>query len=172
MTWVRALALAGAVLGGCATAPRPADPGLIGGRLAVQVAAQGDQPARSLNSAFELRGNDERGALDLLSPLGSVLAQAGWQPGSAWLVTSQGRREFANLDALSREVLGEIVPVAALFDWLRGRPWPGAPSAPTGSGFAQLGWEVDLARFADAQVAARRDAPPAVTVRAALERAP
>jgi len=72
-------------------------------------------------------------------------------------------------------VLGESLPLAALFDWLRGRPWPGATSrplpAPGGVGFEQLGWVVDLARFDQAAVAASRARAPAVTVRAKLDAA-
>jgi hypothetical protein len=78
-----------------------------------------------------------------------MLAQARWQPGSVVLVTPQGSRRFADLDALTREVLGESVPIEAWFDWLHGRPWPGAASTPqtAGTGFRQLGWTVDLSRF-------------------------
>ena len=100
-----------------------------------------------------------------------MLAQARWAPGSVVLATPQGEKQFADLDALTREALGESLPVAALFDWLRGRPWPGAASsAASGPGFEQLGWVVSLARFDDAWVEARRESPPAVTVRAKLDR--
>ena len=167
-TFALACALA---LGGCATveAPPPAAESLAG-RLSVQVAADAAQPARSLAANFEWRGDARRGALALATPLGSILAQAGWADGRAWLVTSQGRRDFGDVDALSRELLGEAVPVAAMFDWLRGRPWPSAPSAGREAGFDQLGWQVDLSRYADLQVVARRPSPPAVTVRAVLDR--
>ena len=112
------------------------------------------------------------GRLDLTTPLGNVLAQARWAPGTVVLKTPQGDDRFADLDALTREVLGESLPVAALFDWLRGRPWPGAPSSPTRrpTGFEQLGWVVDLARFDEGWVAARACTPPVVTVRARLDR--
>jgi outer membrane lipoprotein LolB len=164
--------LAGAfVLAGCASAPPPmlsAD--ALAGRLSVLVAGDAAQPARSLAANFELRGDARRGALDLATPLGSILAQAGWADGQAWLLTPQGRRDFGDVDALSRELLGEAVPVAAMFDWLRGRPWPSAPSTGREAGFEQLGWQVDLSRFADAQVVAHRAAAPAVTVRAVLDR--
>jgi outer membrane lipoprotein LolB len=73
-------------------------------------------------------------------------------------------------------MLGETLPVAAWFDWLAGRPWPAAASmASTTSGapgFRQLGWQVDLAGFGDGLVVARRDAAPAVTVRAKLDAQP
>ncbi|MDP9043518.1 MAG: outer membrane lipoprotein LolB, partial [Pseudomonadota bacterium] len=75
---------------------------------------------------------------------------------------------------LTREVLGESVPVAALFDWLRGRPWRESPSVPTvppaEPGFTQLGWSVGLARLADGVIVAQRAGPPAVTVRVRVDR--
>ena len=124
-------------------------------------------------AAFELQGSAESGTLNLSTPLGSVLAQARWSPGNVVLATPQGENRFADLDALTREVLGEPLPVAALFDWLRGRPWPGAASrttaAPAEPGFEQLGWVVSLARFSEAWVVARRDRAPVVTVRAKLD---
>lgn len=103
-----------------------------------------------------------------------MLAQARWAPGKVALVTSHGETAFKSLDDLTREVLGESLPVAALFDWLRGRPWAGAPSTPTTApaeqGFQQLGWVVSLARFDEGLIAAKRDQAPAVIVRAKLDR--
>jgi outer membrane lipoprotein LolB len=100
-----------------------------------------------------------------------MLAEARWRPGSVALVTPQGSRRFPSLDALTREVLGESVPVEAWFDWLQGRPWPGAASVPhaTGRGFEQLGWQVDLSRFAAGGVGASRRAPLPVVVRIQLD---
>ena len=107
-------------------------------------------------------------------PLGTLLAQARWAPRQVVLATPQGESRFADLDALTREVLGEAVPVAALFDWLRGRPWPGAASTAlvpaSEPGFQQLGWAVNLARFDRAAVTAQREQAPTVTVRAQLDR--
>ena len=57
----------------------------------------------------------------------------------------------------------------SFLDWLRGRPWPGAPSEPTGAGFEQLGWRVDLQRAAEGTIVAARVAPPAVVVRAHMD---
>ena len=146
----------------------------LSGRLAVRVEATPEAAARSENAAFELQGNAQAGRLNLSTPLGSVVAQARWAPGSVVLATPQGERNFSDLDALTREILGESLPVGALFDWLRGRPWPGAPSvataAPTEPGFEQLGWVVSLARFNEGWVTARRDLSPVVTVRAKLDR--
>ena len=144
----------------------------LSGRMAVRVeAADG---ARAVSAAFELRGNAEAGSLNLATPLGTVLAQARWSQGLVALATPQGERRFADLDALTREVLGEALPLAALFDWLRGRPWPGAASSatvpPAEAGFEQLGWVVNLARFDESWVSARRERPlPPVTVRARMD---
>ena len=141
------------------------------GRLSVQVAEGDTTPARSFSAAFDLRGGPTAGTLGLSTPLGSMLAEARWRQGTVVLVTPQGSRRFASLDALTREVLGESVPIAAWFDWLRGRPWPGAASVPhtTGRGFEQLGWQVDLSRFAAGGVGASRRAPLPVVVRIQLE---
>ena len=166
-----------ALLGACASVPPSAvwhgDP--LSGRLSVHVEGVDGAAARSMSSAFELLGDANSGQLNLASPLGTVLARASWSPGQVTLATPQGETRFADLDALTREVLGESLPVAALFDWLRGRPWPGAASRattpPDEAGFHQLGWVVGLGRLDEALVAAKREQPaPAVTVRAKLDR--
>ena len=149
------------LLAACATVAPPGEAPsgeTLSGRLAVNVAATPESSGRSLSAAFELQGDARVGRLNLSTPLGSVLAQARWAPGQVVLATQQG---------------GERQALAALFDWLRGRPWPGAASrplaAPGGAGFEQLGWVVDLARFDQASVAATRARSPAVTVRAKLD---
>jgi outer membrane lipoprotein LolB len=164
-----------AVLGGCATVTPPATPvDSLAGRMTVRVDPTPASEARNVSASFDLQGNPQQGRLDLSTPLGTVLAQARWSPDKVALLTSQGETRFANLDELTREVLGESLPVAALFDWLRGRPWPGAPSTPTvppaQRGFQQLGWQVSLARFDEGWISARRAQAPVVTVRAKLDR--
>lgn len=179
MTLLRLVAwpLLAALLTGCAAAPKrnaAANGDSLSGRLSVRVESIDGAAARSMSAAFELQGSAENGRLDLASPLGTVLAQARWAPGRVVLTTPQGESRFTDLDALTREVLGESVPVAALFDWLRGRPWPGASSKAllpsTEPGFQQLGWAISLARFDEAWVDAKREQVPAVTVRARLDR--
>jgi outer membrane lipoprotein LolB len=168
----------GLAAAGCATvAPlQPASVGeSISGRMALRIDANGTEPAHAFSAAFDLRGNASAGVLGLSTPLGSQLAQARWAPGEVVLTTLQGTRRFADLDALTRDALGESVPIEAWFDWLRGRPWADAPSTPrppaAGDGFEQLGWSVDLARFADGAVSATRTLPlPVVTVRIQLDR--
>lgn len=171
-----AAVLAALLLAACASVapPNVAPSGdTLSGRLAVNVAATPETAARSVSAVFELQGDARVGRLNLSTPLGSMLAQARWAPGQVVLATPQGERHFDDLDGLTREVLGESLPLAALFDWLRGRPWPGAGSrplaAPAGTGFEQLGWVVDLARFDQATVAASRPRAPVVTVRAKLD---
>ena len=168
--------VAALLLAACAAVPPASPPSAdtLSGRLAVKVDGIDGAAPRSLSAAFELSGDSQAGRLNLSTPLGSMLAQARWVPGSVVLATPKGETRFADLDALTYEVLGESVPVAALFDWLRGRPWPGARStatpAPGEPGFEQLGWIVSLAHFDDASIDARRLRPPAVTVRAKLDR--
>ena len=156
------------LFGGCASVSRP--PPELAGRLSVRVEAHDAQPARSVNTQFELRGDASAGELQLSTPFGSTAAQARWRPGQAELVTSDGTRRFADLDALAQELLGEALPLAALIDWLRGRAWNGAPSVPFDGGFEQLGWRIDLSRFAEGWVIAARERAPALSVRARLEK--
>ena len=158
------------LLGGCAGLAPPAPAPELAGRLAVNVDASSLAPARSFSADFELRGDAERGLLRLTGPLGATLAEVRWQPGVAELSDGQGTRRFDTLDAMAQALFGEPLPLAALLDWLRGRPWAGAPATVRDDGFEQLGWRVGLARFADGSLQATRDRAPAVTVRARLER--
>lgn len=162
-----------ALLSACASLPTGTPPPTgdrLAGRLALKVDAAGSEEARSVVAAFELQGAPEAGRLDLSTPLGTVMARARWAPGRVVLITPQGETPYPSLDALTREVLGESLPVAALFDWLHGRPWAGAAHVVEPPGFRQLGWAVDLARFADDTIVAVRAQAPAVTVRVKLDR--
>ncbi len=168
--WAATVAAA-TLLASCASVGLPSgEPGqTVSGRLSVRVA---DQPERGISAGFELQGSARQGQLLLSGPLGTTLARAVWSPGQAVLASAGSETRFADLDSLSAAALGEAVPMAALFDWLRGRPWAGATSQARGDGvpgFEQLGWQIDLARWSDGWVEARRAAPPAVTVRARLE---
>jgi outer membrane lipoprotein LolB len=75
---------------------------------------------------------------------------------------------------MADELIGEPVPLQALPDWLRGRPWNGAPytdlPAPA-DGFIQGGWRIDRSDIAQGRISAMRpQPPPAITVRARLDR--
>jgi outer membrane lipoprotein LolB len=169
--WLAAV-LPAVLLAACAQVPRNLAPDVVAGRLAVQVDAFNEAPARSFSAAFELQGNAERGTLQLTSPLGTVLARAQWAPGQALLQTSQGDRRDNSLDALSVRMRGEPMPLAALIEWLHGRPWTGAPVSRLADGFEQLGWRVDLSRFGDGVLVAQRPQQPAIGVRARLDQNP
>ena len=172
--WRGAVALVVAIVAaGCTTVPPSPAAGaaeILSGRLALRVGPVADEAPRSVSAAFDLRGDSRAGTLGLSTPLGSMLAQARWSPAEVVLTTPRETRRFASLDALTREALGESVPIEAWFDWLRGRPWPGAASAPSEPGFRQLGWRVDLAQFGAGTIAATRETPaPIVTVRVRLD---
>ncbi len=164
------LLAAAALLAACATPrPGPGEAPWTSGRLSVRIAADGDRAAQSMSAAFELRGSGDSGELRLNSPLGTRVASARWAPGSAVLANSEGEQHFADLDELSRRALGENLPLAALPDWLAGKPWAGAAHAVSEAGFDQLGWQVLLSRRAEGWIEARRAAPPAVVVRVKLD---
>jgi outer membrane lipoprotein LolB len=153
---------------GCASLlPPPAE---LSGRLALRVDASPGQPSRSFAADFDLRGDAERGKLRLTGALGATLAEVRWQPGRAELSDAQGTRTFDTLDAMAQALFGEPLPLGALTDWLRGRPWSGAASTPAGRGFEQLGWRVGLESFAEGIVSATRERAPAVNLRARVER--
>ena len=122
-----AAAAAGVLAAGCAAVP-PAPAVVISGRLAVVVAAHAGEPARQLAGSFELRGDAQRGQLDLVSPLGVTIARARWAPDRVELDAAEGPIAYASLDELTDRTFGEPMPVAALFDWLRGRPRGGSPA--------------------------------------------
>ena len=189
----RGVALAFTLVAAACTTVPPAPPSeasdVLSGRLALRVEPLANEAQRSVSAAFDLRGDSRAGTLGLSTPLGSMLAQARWSPSEVVLTTPRETRRFASLDELTREALGESVPIEAWFDWLRGRPWPGAASAldvtptaianvstsppqpqPQPPSFRQLGWRVDLSQFDAGTIAATREAPPpTVNVRIRLD---
>lgn len=176
MTGVRARllsVLAAGLLAACATPPSGTPDGgapTITGRLAIRIDGQAE---RSVNAGFDLSGSPRAGQLLLSGPLGAGGARARWAPGQATLSTGGVDTVYPDLDSLIQATLGESVPMAALFDWLQGRPWPEAPSQPRSdgqAGFTQLGWDIDLSRWADGWLEARRPQAPAVTVKARVEK--
>ena len=162
-------AILSGLLASCAHRSEP-QPDTLAGRIAVRIEGQAE---RSLNAGFELSGSARQGSLVLSGPLGATAAQAHWTAREAWLITERGRVDYPDLDTLTAAALGESIPVAALFAWLRGQPWAEAPNAARDdgvAGFDQLGWRIDLSRWSERWIEATRTAAPAVTVRARLER--
>jgi outer membrane lipoprotein LolB len=145
------------LLAGCATprTPTPAGVQSWNGRLALTVEGRANQ---SFSSAFELKGAPEAGELRLANPLGGTIALLAWAPGKATLQSNGKTREFPSLEALAEEATGAPLPVAALFDWLAGKPTPIA------------GWQADVSQVADGRLHARRtEPPPAADLRVVFE---
>ncbi len=145
--WLAALSLP--LLAGCASVPASAPAVAAGGpwsgRLALQVK---DQPSQSFSALFELKGTAQAGELTLSTPIGSTLAVVAWASGSATLRSNGQVRQAESVDALVAHATGTTIPVAALFDWLRGIDTP-VP-----------GWQADLSQLAQGRIAAVRVAPP------------
>lgn len=117
-------------------------------------------PVQAFSSDFALEGNGDAGSLSLHTPLGSTLALMQWAPGVARLTTTGEPQSFDSLQALVLHATGAELPVAALFDWLRGTPTP-APD-----------WEVDLNQLSEGRLTAQRKAAtlPAVDLKIILQR--
>lgn len=131
------------MLGGCAATVQP---GLRvwSGRLAVTVH---DSPAQHLAASFELAGNADAGSLTLLSPLGTAIARVRWSPqGALWQRGSEWESR-PSLAELTRELTGTELPVADLFEWLKGHAT------------TTEGWQVDLSRHGDGRIQAQRQSP-------------
>ena len=161
------------VLGGCAsTAPTLDETAWTTGRLSVRIEADADRAVRSVSAGFELRGDSHGGELRLNSPLGTRVASARWAPGLAVLDDGRGEQAYDSLASLAQQALGEALPLEALPDWLAGRPWAGALHTAAAEGFTQLGWQVDLSRFAEGWIEMHRSSPPAVRVRVKLDDMP
>lgn len=180
--------LALALLAACAQIPQRSAEGLpsaampsppaaaasFSGKLSVQVPPQpGQRVAQGGSGSFELTGDAGEGQLMLSTPTGSLLARVVWTPTSVSLEQPREQRSFDSLDALTLDLLGESVPVAALFDWLAGRPWRGAGAttlpAP-GAGFEQLGWRVETDRLAEGVLVASQLGGRHATLRVRLVR--
>ena len=149
------------LIAGCATATRPSGAFDANnhwqGRIAIKVLSS---PPQAFSSDFELDGQGDAGTLALLSPLGNTVAQMQWAPGLAQLRHAGEVRNFESLSALAQQATGTELPVAALFDWLRGTATP-AP-----------GWDADLSQLPEGRLQARRsaDSAPAVELKILLER--
>ena len=148
------------LLVGCASAPKTTGPvdavnGPWTGRLALQVE---DQPGQSFSAGFELKGNAQTGELTLYSPLGGTVGVLTWQPGSATLRANGQIRQFDSVDQLVTHVTGSAIPVAALFDWIRGID------------AAVAGWRADLSQAQQGRISAKRlEPPPKADLRVVLE---
>jgi outer membrane lipoprotein LolB len=163
--------LAAGWLAACTTVPQPrsADEADIAGRLALRIDSA---ESRGFSAGFRLQGRPESGQLQLEGPLGATMARIAWNQGRYTLEDSRGEQHFESLEALARQGLGEPVPLEALFDWLRAKPWPGATwqaRADGQPGFEQLGWWLATAQADEGTIVAERPAPPRMMLRIRLD---
>jgi outer membrane lipoprotein LolB len=157
--WVMVLAMTFTLLAAGCAAPRmiPLDTNAYwSGRMAIQVLKN---PPESLSAGFELQGSVQAGEMVLLSPIGTTLARLEWTPQGARLAQGQQQVESTSLQRLGARLTGTELPIAALFEWLAGRP----AEAP--------GWQVDLSAHAQGRISAeRREPSPGAVLRIALDR--
>jgi len=165
------LIVSAALLQACVSRPPPLAGHVYSGRLAVRTDASAEQDAHAVSGQFELSGNASSGQLVLTSPLGTTVARARWsrpegtlgEPSLIELEADGATRRYATLGEMMQRAIGDQLPLAAMFDWLAARPWPAAAAqrAADGQSFEQLGWQVDLSRFAaTGLISATRSAPP------------
>lgn len=130
------------------------------GQLSVKLMAWQDLPAKGVSLGFFFTGHTDEGLLDLMTPLGSLMAQVGWKAEQAWLINQDGRQTFDNLDELSRQTLGEALPLRTLAYWMQGLPDPQQASlAGSEPGlFEQAGWLIDTRELAAQRIQAQRPA--------------
>jgi len=134
------------------------------GRIAVRTQAADSNAAFPTQSAgqswaasFDLQGSPGQGQLQLLSPLGTVVAQAQWRTeGAIWQADAQTHTAPTLQDLLVSQ-LKLPLPVDALFAWLDGQA-------------AQAeGWVVDLSQHPNGRIQAQYSGPPTVDIRIILE---
>lgn len=130
------------------------------GQLSIKLQAFQDQEAKGISLGFFFTGTQQLGQLDLMTPLGSQMAQVRWTQTDAWLQTEQGQRHFDTLDQLSQETLGEPIPLSALMYWIKGEAAPhlAAPTETQSQSFEQAGWIITTTDVAQGSVSARRPA--------------
>ena len=114
------------------------------GRISLQI--QSDPP-QAFFAGFELKGLAERGELLLTSPIGNVLGVMRWAPGEAVLQSGNELKRFASVDALLEQTTGAAIPIAALFDWLKGE------------NTRLNGWSADLSGLGVGRIVATRTEP-------------
>lgn len=161
-------------LAGCSTLSAMSsanDPATFNGRIAIYIPASTERLAQNENGTFELGGTSEKGYLLLMSPLGTIMADARWDSDSATLRTRDGERSYRDMDDMTKKALGEPVPLDALLSWLKGRAWYQASSTQTAKGFTQLDWDVDTTQLASqGRLTAKHTKAPIVSLAILLDR--
>lgn len=114
------------------------------GRLILKVHSE---PVQALSADFDLQGDAQVGRLSLFTPLGTTAARLEWDAHGAQLQTTGEPQLFESIEALTRHSTGTVLPIASLFDWLKGVE----PFTP--------GWQVDLRDLANGRFSAQRLPP-------------
>jgi outer membrane lipoprotein LolB len=114
------------------------------GRLTLKVQSE---PVQAFAADFHLQGDAQAGRLSFFTPLGTTAARLDWNAQGAQLQTTGEPQRFESIDALTLHTTGTILPIASLFEWLKGMN----PTTP--------GWQADLRDLADGRLSAWRLAP-------------
>lgn len=187
-SWYWPAALSALLLSACASRPAPqlpttetapatsaaAEQLTLQGQLGIKLQAFQGQEAKGINLGFFFSGNAQSGQLDLMTPMGSQVAQVRWTRSTAWLQTDKGEQLFDSLWDLSEQVLGEPLPLSALMHWAQGHPAPDLPPPTdvTPTFFEQSGWRIDTQDVSIGRINAQRAATPAqrgITMRVRLD---
>lgn len=146
------------LLAACATPARIGGQGAAferQGRFAVNLQPLGAAPYAA-QGGFSWRDDGQVLRLDLVSPMGSILAQIRVEPGRSTLERSDGSRDTAATpDALLALVWGRAMPVSGLRYWIRGLSAPGLvvdarhDDQDRLASLRQDGWEVRLSDYDD-----------------------
>lgn len=147
------------VLAGCAAVPnlpapasRPAAEGAwtLQGRIGVQ---HGDE---SMSGQLHWQHRADRDELLMISPLGQGVARIVRDTGGVTLeVPNQPPRYAPDVESLTRETLGYVLPVSGLAWWVQARPDPSSPFEvrhDEGGRVAQLrqdGWVIDYLQYTE-----------------------
>jgi outer membrane lipoprotein LolB len=119
------------------------------GRLAVNAAGKGHY------GGFVWQHENQTDVLDIVSPLGSVVARLTRSPSSVVLENGHGRQEAADADTLTTRLLGYPLPLDPLAWWLSGLPAPDASWVARPEGGEQLGWQISFADWRDTPLGVR-----------------
>jgi outer membrane lipoprotein LolB len=147
------------ILGGCATTA-PVQPVAVDVRLPANWALQGrigiQADEQSLSGTFYWQHRGQSDELLLTSPLGQGVARIVVNPDGALLVLpNQPERRAADVETLTREVLGYALPVAGLVWWVQAQPAPERMAETRHDAAGRLvhlkqdGWVIDYQYAAD-----------------------
>ena len=147
-------------LSACAVAPKPAvttaaEQFQRSGRFALSV-DNADGKKDAVQGGFQWSQTAHQLQLDLNNPMGAILARVVVTTQGAMLQYPDGQVEYASSpDALVEQLIGYVIPVEGMRDWLQGQTGAGSVSElkmeqGKPSYFQQDGWRVRMQRYDDA----------------------